>query len=83
MSTHTVVLSLTPVPGTCTPLADDMVAHGAKTVTLSFVANDSDYIVATGGAAGSKLAGVHDWSYDRDLDCPLGPRRRATRSGMS
>ena len=82
MDWNTNVIS-TLVPGTRTPLVDDMVAHGAKTVTLSFAtgecgsenwggvpgpamastnvplltANNIDYILATGGAAGSFTCG--------------------------
>ncbi|MBL9016751.1 MAG: glycosyl hydrolase [Myxococcales bacterium] len=82
MDWNTNVIS-TLVPGTRTPLVDDMVAHGAKTVTISFatgecgseswggvpgaamaqvnvplfVGKDIDYILATGGAAGSFTCG--------------------------
>src|SRR5690606_36867158 len=78
MDWNTNVIS-TMVPGTRTRLVDDMVAHGAKTVTLAFATGECgsenwggvpgaaiasvnvpllaekniNYIVSTGGAAGS------------------------------
>jgi hypothetical protein len=43
---------------------------GNDAVTELFTATDADTVAAF--ALKNRLAGVHYWSYDRDVDCPKG-----------
>jgi len=60
--------------GAGTPFENYGTAHGRFAVENSsehFTLADADTISAFAGAHG--LAGLHYWSYDRDVDCAPGP----------